>query len=56
MNIQRITALEGLRNQLYNLEETIANFLELIKSLLEGENAPSASCCRIGNAPVLPGV
>lgn len=33
----RIAAIEALRAQLHNLEETIANLLELLKSLPEGE-------------------
>lgn len=36
-NATCIAALEALRGQLHNLEETIADLLELIKSLLEGE-------------------
>lgn len=33
----RIAAIEGLRGQLHSLEETIADLLELIKTLPEGE-------------------
>ena len=37
MNLQRIAALEALRGQLHNLEESIKSLLELMRSMPEGE-------------------
>jgi hypothetical protein len=36
-HLGQLAALEALRNQLHNLEESIADLLEIMKSMPEGE-------------------